>query len=77
MADRCRYSAPYQDDEYQYRHVILSATQRLELRSMHASHKLLSEAEWRNKLGVTQSAGWEHYAISIRQSHMFYYFEES
>ena len=63
MSERCRYSEPYQDDEYQYRHVILSAAQRFELRSMRATHRILSEDEWRNKLLLQQSPGWQHYAI--------------
>lgn len=55
------YSDKYEDSVYEYRHVIVSGDKKKQLpRPM----RLFTEAEWR-KLGVTQSLGWEHYAIHI------------
>ena len=56
--DEIEYSEKYQDDEYEYRHVLLpKAIYRNIPRG-----RLLYEEEWRG-LGVQQSRGWVHYEI--------------
>ena len=56
--DEIEYSEKYQDDSYEYRHVLLP---RHVYKSM-PHHRLLLENEWRG-LGVQQSRGWYHYEI--------------
>ncbi|KAJ9459714.1 Cyclin-dependent kinases regulatory subunit [Diplonema papillatum] len=55
--DRIRYSDKYNDDVYEYRHVILPK----ELKKL-VPDFLMTETQWRS-LGVQQSLGWEHYMI--------------
>lgn len=52
------YSQKYYDDNYEYRHVILTE----EMYNKLPKGKLLTDLEWR-QLGVQQSMGWEHYMI--------------
>uniref|UniRef100_A0AAX7SEG1 Cyclin-dependent kinases regulatory subunit n=1 Tax=Astatotilapia calliptera TaxID=8154 RepID=A0AAX7SEG1_ASTCA len=52
------YSDKYDDDKYEYRHVMLPK----ELAKRVPKTHLMSETEWRN-LGVQQSQGWVHYMI--------------
>ncbi|CAJ0959345.1 unnamed protein product [Ranitomeya imitator] len=52
------YSDKYDDDSYEYRHVMLPK----DLAKMVPRSHLMSETEWRN-LGVQQSQGWVHYMI--------------
>jgi cyclin-dependent kinase regulatory subunit CKS1 len=59
------YSARYNDDEFEYRHVILP----LELAKQIPKNTLLTESEWRG-YGVTQSRGWVHYAIHKPEPHI-------
>ena len=56
--DEIEYSEKYQDDEFEYRHVLLPKTV---YRNMPRG-RLLYEEEWR-QLGVQQSRGWVHYEI--------------
>ena len=65
---RIHYSEVYDDDQFQYRHVILPKPL---LRMLPKSYfnqddsgtlRLLSEQEWRG-MGVTQSLGWVHYEV--------------
>ncbi|CAN0050577.1 unnamed protein product [Chrysoparadoxa australica] len=58
MANRIEYSEKYQDDSYEYRHVILPK----DLARNLPKSRCLSEQEWRG-IGVQQSRGWFHYAI--------------
>ncbi|UJR08612.1 hypothetical protein I4U23_012871 [Adineta vaga] len=53
-----RYSATYEDDTYQYRHVILDKG----MVSLIPKNRLMDECEWR-ALGIKQGANWEHYLI--------------
>ena len=56
--DEIEYSEKYQDDTYEYRHVLLP-------KAIYKQMKhgvLLTEIEWR-RLGVQQSRGWYHYEI--------------
>ena len=65
LISRIEYSEKYQDDEFEYRHVILpkEIARAYKYRQVDASGipLLLSETEWRS-LGVQQSRGWVHYA---------------
>ncbi|CAF0820633.1 unnamed protein product [Adineta ricciae] len=53
-----RYSAIYEDDTYQYRHIILDKG----MVSLIPKNRLMDECEWR-ALGIKQGAHWEHYLI--------------
>ncbi|KAF1770430.1 hypothetical protein GCK72_002248 [Caenorhabditis remanei] len=63
--DDIYYSPRYEDDQYEYRHVILPH----DLAKQIPRDKLLTEGEWR-RLGVTQSLGWEHYMIHNPEKHI-------
>ncbi|OCT66742.1 hypothetical protein XELAEV_18042993mg [Xenopus laevis] len=52
------YSDKYDDELYEYRHVMLPKDIAKRVPKTH----LMSESEWRN-LGVQQSQGWVHYMI--------------
>uniref|UniRef100_A0A8C9VZW9 Cyclin-dependent kinases regulatory subunit n=1 Tax=Scleropages formosus TaxID=113540 RepID=A0A8C9VZW9_SCLFO len=52
------YSDKYDDDKFEYRHVMLPKDLAKRVPKTH----LMSETEWRN-LGVQQSQGWVHYMI--------------
>ena len=52
------YSEKYQDEDYEYRHVMLPKDVYKQL----PRGRLLSEREWRS-IGVQQSRGWVHYEI--------------
>uniref|UniRef100_A0A3B4ZLW7 Cyclin-dependent kinases regulatory subunit n=1 Tax=Stegastes partitus TaxID=144197 RepID=A0A3B4ZLW7_9TELE len=52
------YSDKYNDDEFEYRHVVLPK----ELSKLVPTSHLMTEDEWRG-LGVQQSQGWIHYMI--------------
>ncbi|XP_028399239.1 cyclin-dependent kinases regulatory subunit 2-like [Dendronephthya gigantea] len=59
------YSKKYQDDFYEYRHVILPK----ELAKRVPPKTLMSEEQWRS-IGVQQSLGWEHYMIHNPEKHV-------
>ncbi|KAF7994143.1 hypothetical protein HCN44_011412 [Aphidius gifuensis] len=65
MCDQIQYSEKYNDDKYEYRHVILSSDM---ARNVPKSH-LMTETEWRN-LGVQQSPGWVHYMMHTPEPHV-------
>eukprot|EP00013_Stygamoeba_regulata_P025936 CAMPEP_0177649604 /NCGR_PEP_ID=MMETSP0447-20121125/11484_1 /TAXON_ID=0 /ORGANISM="Stygamoeba regulata, Strain BSH-02190019" /LENGTH=75 /DNA_ID=CAMNT_0019152391 /DNA_START=130 /DNA_END=357 /DNA_ORIENTATION=+ len=65
MPQEIVYSLKYNDDEYEYRHVILPH----DIAKLLPKGKLLSEEEWRD-LGVQQSLGWVHYAIHRPEPHI-------
>ncbi|XP_033215543.1 cyclin-dependent kinases regulatory subunit 1-like isoform X1 [Belonocnema kinseyi] len=56
--DQIQYSEKYNDDKYEYRHVILPVDL---AKNVPKSH-LMTETEWRN-LGVQQSPNWVHYMM--------------
>eukprot|EP00794_Sanderia_malayensis_P016770 gene16770-18464_t len=60
------YSDKYSDDEFEYRHVIVSAP---EVRDAIPKGKLMTEREWR-LLGVQQSRGWNHYLLHTPEPHI-------
>jgi len=62
---RIEYSEKYADNDYEYRHVILTK----EIAKGLPRSRLLSEAEWRS-IGVQQSRGWQHYAIHRPEPHI-------
>jgi len=53
-----RYSSIYEDDIYQYRHVILDKS----MVSLIPKNRLMDECEWR-ALDIKQGPHWEHYLI--------------
>ncbi|PSC72972.1 cyclin-dependent kinases regulatory subunit [Micractinium conductrix] len=59
------YSERYNDDVYEYRHVILPP----EIAHLLPKTHLLSEAEWR-AMGVQQSRGWVHYTWHRPEPHI-------
>ena len=59
------YSEKYNDDMYEYRHVMLPK----DLAKLVPKTHLMSEAEWRN-LGVQQSLGWIHYMLHEPEPHI-------
>ncbi|UXI15488.1 aquaporin-9 [Sarcoptes scabiei] len=59
------YSDKYQDDKYEYRHVVLPK----EYVKLIPKTHLMSESEWR-ALGVKQSKGWIHYMIHEPEPHI-------
>merc|ERR1739838_552421 len=52
------YSNKYEDEKFEYRHVMLPK----DVAKMVPKSHLMSETEWRS-LGVQQSIGWVHYMI--------------
>lgn len=63
--DEIEYSEKYEDDKYEYRHVLLPKA----LFKQMPRSRLLSEDEWRS-LGVQQSRGWVHYMIHQPEPHI-------
>jgi len=60
-----QYSDRYQDDakEFEYRHVILPPS----IQRNYTPNCLMTEAEWRNELGIQMSRGWQHCITSRRE----------
>lgn len=56
--DEIEYSEKYEDDLFEYRHVLLPK----HIYKKAPRGRLLTEHEWRS-LGVQQSRGWVHYEI--------------
>eukprot|EP00053_Salpingoeca_punica_P010346 m.93098 g.93098 ORF g.93098 m.93098 type:complete len:79 (-) comp15358_c0_seq6:501-737(-) len=65
MTDQICYSAKYNDEEYEYRHVILPKA----IAKKVVKDKLMTEAEWR-AIGVQQSRGWVHYMVHKPEPHV-------
>ena len=59
------YSDKYNDEKYEYRHVMLPK----EISKLVPKTHLMSETEWRN-LGVQQSQGWVHYMAHEPEPHI-------
>lgn len=66
MSNEIDYSDKYQDDNYEYRHVILPSSI---AKKLPHPIRLLSENEWRG-LGVCQSMGWVHYELYNPEPHV-------
>jgi cyclin-dependent kinase regulatory subunit CKS1 len=58
------YSEKYNDNYYEYRHVLLPKDVYKQLPS-----RILTEEEWRT-IGVQQSKGWVHYTIHKPEPHV-------
>ena len=68
--DDIEYSEKYQDDKFEYRHVILNKSAAKEVWKLTDSMKrLLQEDEWRG-VGVQQSRGWQHYEFHRPEPHI-------
>eukprot|EP00656_Telonema_subtile_P046074 TRINITY_DN523_c0_g1_i1.p2 TRINITY_DN523_c0_g1~~TRINITY_DN523_c0_g1_i1.p2 ORF type:complete len:111 (-),score=17.58 TRINITY_DN523_c0_g1_i1:401-733(-) len=65
MPQHISYSEKYEDDTYEYRHVILPK----DIAKQVPKGRILADAEWRS-LGVQQSRGWVHYAIHRPEPHI-------
>jgi len=79
LLDKIHYSNRYNDDFYEYRHVILPK-QLLkfipkEYFTRDGCLRLLEEKEWR-QIGITQSLGWEHYEIHTPEPHVLLFRRE-
>ncbi|KAG5681234.1 hypothetical protein PVAND_010687 [Polypedilum vanderplanki] len=59
------YSDKYEDEEYEYRHVMLPK----DLARLVPKSHLMTENEWR-AIGVQQSRGWVHYMIHHPEPHI-------
>ncbi|KAN0059836.1 Cyclin-dependent kinases regulatory subunit (Cell division control protein cks1) [Thecaphora frezii] len=79
--ERIHYSEKYSDDKWEYRHVILPKPL---LRLIPKSYfdpeeqgvlRILSDQEWRG-LGITQSAGWQHYEVHAPEPHILLFRRE-
>ena len=57
--DEIEYSEKYEDENFEYRHVLLP---KAIFKEKVPKGRLLTDKEWRT-LGVQQSKGWVHYAI--------------
>ncbi|XP_062566712.1 cyclin-dependent kinases regulatory subunit 1-like [Saccostrea cucullata] len=64
-ADQISYSEKYNDEKYEYRHVILPN----DIAKLVPKNHLMTETEWRN-LGVQQSPGWIHYMVHTPEPHI-------
>ncbi|RKO96599.1 hypothetical protein CXG81DRAFT_1415, partial [Caulochytrium protostelioides] len=69
--DEIYYSPRYQDDEFEFRHVVLPK----EIARWVPEDRLMTEVECR-ALGVTQSAGWEHYLRHAPEPHILIFRRE-
>ncbi|KAK7234286.1 cyclin-dependent protein serine/threonine kinase activator [Aureococcus anophagefferens] len=56
LISRIEYSEKYNDENYEYRHVIMPGGARWSL----PRSALMSEQEWRNA-GIQMSRGWQHF----------------
>lgn len=65
ITKRITYSERYNDNDYEYRHVILPK----EISREVPRYRFLTEEEWR-KLGIQQSKGWIHYARHQPEPHV-------
>ncbi|GAC95176.1 cyclin-dependent kinase regulatory subunit [Pseudozyma hubeiensis SY62] len=79
--ERIHYSDKYNDDEWEYRHVILPKPM---LKLLPESYfdpsepgvlRILSVKEWR-EIGITQSMGWEHYEVHAPEPHILLFRRE-
>lgn len=65
------YSEKYNDDAYEYRHVVLPKHMARECQSISVRRRggLLSEKDWRS-VGIQQSRGWQHYMVHRPEPHI-------
>jgi len=67
--EEIEYSERYNDDTFEFRHVILPKAIAKDMFRITGGKRLLEEDEWRG-LGVTQSRGWYHYEIHRPEPHI-------
>mmetsp|Transcript_90742 Transcript_90742/g.256225 ORF Transcript_90742/g.256225 Transcript_90742/m.256225 type:complete len:100 (-) Transcript_90742:134-433(-) len=67
--EEIEYSEKYNDDRYEYRHVILPKEVAKQMFKLTGGKRLLDEDEWRG-LCVQQSRGWAHYEIHRPEPHI-------
>lgn len=67
--DEIEYSDKYNDEKYEYRHVILPKLVAKEMYKITGAKRLMAEDQWRD-LGVQQSRGWAHYEIHRPEPHI-------
>ncbi len=68
MVWQIEYSDKYNDERYEYRHVIIPKDVAKSI-GIFDKGRLFTEFEWRS-LGIQQSRGWEHYAIHRPEPHI-------
>ncbi|EST05042.1 Cyclin-dependent kinase, regulatory subunit [Kalmanozyma brasiliensis GHG001] len=79
--ERIHYSDKYNDDEWEYRHVILPKPMLKLLPETYFDPsepgvlRILSVKEWRD-IGITQSMGWEHYEVHAPEPHILLFRRE-
>ena len=66
LISRIEYSEKYNDENYEYRHVIMPK----ELAKSLPRSTLMSEQEWRNA-GIQMSRGWQHFMNHRPERHIF------
>ncbi|GAN01921.1 cyclin-dependent kinase regulatory subunit CKS1 [Mucor ambiguus] len=71
LPSQIMYSPYYQDDEFEYRHVVLPKN----LSRWLPQNRLLKQKEW-VEVGVHQSSGWEHYMIYKPEPHILLFKRE-
>ncbi|KAK4055940.1 hypothetical protein OIO90_002933 [Microbotryomycetes sp. JL221] len=70
-SDSIFYSARYNDEEFEYRHVILPKG----LVKYLPNDRLAQEDEWRG-IGIRQSPGWQHYLRHAPEPHILLFKRE-
>ena len=65
FTENIEYSEKYQDEVFEYKHVILTQ----EAYEKITRNKLLTENEWR-ALGIIQTRGWVHYSSFKPEPHI-------
>ncbi|CAO3623767.1 unnamed protein product [Mucor fragilis] len=71
LPSQIMYSPYYQDDDFEYRHVVLPKN----LARWLPQNRLLKQNEW-IEVGVHQSSGWEHYMIYKPEPHILLFKRE-
>lgn len=67
MSNDMEYSEKYEDELFEYRHVV--CPRHMAKEGLIPKNRLMDDKEWR-ALGVTQSRGWMHYGIHKPEPHI-------
>ena len=65
--ENAEFSEKYQDECYEFRHIVLTKKQYKIIRDIPG---LIPESIWRNKLGIKISGGWTNYARFAGEPHV-------